>query len=379
MRVTMVIQVFWPVLGGAQRQVERLGPPLARRGVEVDVVTRRFDGTPVREQRPGLNVRRIGRPLPGGFASLQYSVLGALAVARARPDVIHAHDLLSPSTAALLASRRGRIPVIVKVLSAGPGGDIDRLLQKPLGRRRLDAAARRFKAFIAISDEVRDELMAHGVSADRIRHIPNGVDTEAFRPPTAEERSAARERLELSPEALVGIYCGRFFQTKHVEVLAEAARHAPMHVLLFGEGPRGEALERLAADPELRGRVRVFTPVDDTASLYHAADVYLSASEAEGMSNSVLEAMASGLPTLAAEAPGMRELLGDGAGIMVPERTPEAFAQTITALTEEDRARIGRTAREHVLGRYSIEAVADQLRDLYAELAPHAANAERAG
>jgi glycosyltransferase involved in cell wall biosynthesis len=342
-------------------------------------VTRRFDGTPVREQRPGLTVRRIGRPLPGGFASVQYSVLGALAVARARPDVIHAHDLLSPSTAALLASRRGRIPVIVKVLSAGPGGDIDRLLQKPLGRRRLDAAARRFKAFIAISDEVRDELMAHGVSADRIRHIPNGVDTEAFRPPTAEERRSARERLGLPDDALVGIYCGRFFDTKHVEVLAQAARHAPLHVLLFGEGPRGDALRELAADPALDGRVRVFPPVDDTAPLYQAADLYLSASEAEGMSNSVLEAMASGLPTLAAEAPGMRELLGDGAGVMVPDRTPEAFASAAASLSREDLARIGATAREHVVGRYSIEAVADQLRDLYAELAPHAATAGRLG
>ena len=369
----MVIQMFAPVLGGAQRQVERLGPPLARRGIEVDVVTRRFDGTPVRERRPGLTVRRIGRPLPGGFASLQYSVLGALAVARARPDVIHAHDLLSPSTAALLASRRGRIPVIVKVLSAGPGGDIDRLLHKPLGRRRLDAAARRFKAFIALSDEVRDELMAHGVSADRIRRIPNGVDTDAFRPPTAAERAAARQRLGLPDAALVGIYCGRFFETKHVEVLAEAARHAPIHVLLFGEGPRGEALQKLAADPALEGRVRVVPPVDDTAPLLHAADLYLSASEAEGMSNSVLEAMASGLPTLAADAPGMRELLADGAGVLLDERTPEAFARAITALSDGDRARIGATARERVLGRYSIEAVADQLRDLYAELAPHAA------
>lgn len=369
MRVAMVIQVFAPVLGGAQRQVERLGPPLAERGIEVDVVTRRVDGTPAREQRPGLTVRRMGRPLSGGLASLQYSALGALAVLRLRPDVIHVHDLLSPSTAALLASRGGRTPVVVKVLSAGFGGDIDRLLQKPLGRRRLAALSRRFRAFIALSDEVRDELLAHGIPAERIRHIPNGVETEAFRPPTPEERASERARLGVEGDELVGLYCGRFYDTKHVDVLAEIARHLPIRILLFGEGPNDGKLRRLAADPALEGRLAIHAPVDDTAPLYRAADVYLSASEAEGMSGSVLEAMASGLPTLAAEAPGMREMLRDGAGVLVAERTPEAFARAIEALSADDRARIGAAARERVIANYSIDAVADQLQALYEELA----------
>ncbi len=369
MRVAMVIQVFDPVLGGAQRQVERLGPPLERRGAEVHVVTRRVPDTPGFEQRPGLAVHRVGRALSGAAASVQYSSLGALTVARLRPDVIHAHDLLSPSTAALLASRGGSTPVVAKVLSAGLGGDIDRLLRKPFGRRRLDAMARRFSAFIALSDEVAAELGEHGVPAERIRRIPNGVDAAAFRPASAEERARERAALGVGEDELLAIYCGRFYETKHVDVLIEAARETDMRLLVYGEGPVEADLRRLAGD-----RVEIRRPVRDTAPLHRAADLYLSASEAEGMSGSVLEAMAAGTVVIAAPAPGMEELLGGGAGVITPDRTPEAFATAIRELGSPDARRpLADAARERVLARYSLDSVADQLTALYAEVTARAA------
>jgi glycosyltransferase involved in cell wall biosynthesis len=371
MRVAMVIQVFDPVLGGAQRQVERLGPPLARRGVEAHVVTRRVPDTPGFERRPGLDVHRVGRALSGAAASIQYSSLGALTVARLRPDVIHAHDLLSPSTAALIASRGGSTPVVVKVLSAGLGGDIDRLLRKPFGSRRLAAMARRFSAFIALSDEVADELREHGVPEERIRRIPNGVDAEAFRPATPEERARERVALGVGEDELLAIYCGRFYETKHVDVLIEAARGGDFRLLVYGEGPVEAELRRLAGD-----RVEIREPVRDTAPLHRAADLYLSASEAEGMSGSVLEAMAGGTVVVAAPAPGMEELLGGGAGVITSERTPEAFAQAIAELASaEARRPLADAARARVIERYSLDSVADQLAALYRELAPAAAPA----
>jgi glycosyltransferase involved in cell wall biosynthesis len=376
MRVAMVIQVFDPVLGGAQRQVERLGPPLERLGVDVHVVTRRVPDTPGFERRPGLDVHRVGRALSGAAASVQYSSLGALTVARLRPDVIHAHDLLSPSTAALLASRGGSTPVVAKVLSAGLGGDIDRLLRKPFGRRRLEALARRFSAFIALSDEVADELREHGVPDDRIRRIPNGVDADAFRPATPQERAHERAALGVGEDDLLAIYCGRFYETKHVDVLIDAAREAPVRLLVYGEGPVGDDLRRLAADPALEGRVEIRDPVRDTAPLHRAADLYLSASEAEGMSGSVLEAMAAGTVVVAAPAPGMDELLGGGAGVITADRTPAAFAAAIGELASAERRRpLAEAARERVLSRYSLASVADQLAALYGELAPAAAPA----
>jgi glycosyltransferase involved in cell wall biosynthesis len=372
MRVAMVIQVFWPVLGGAQRQIERLGRPLTEHGLEVHVVTRRVAGTPAHERRDGLEIHRIGRPTSSSaLASIQYSSLGAAATARLRPDVIHAHDLLSPSTAALLASRGGSTPVVAKVLSAGPGGDIDRLLRKPLGKQRLNLMTRRFRAFVALSHEVDAELQQHGVPAERIRRIPNGVDAAAFRPADTDERRRERARLGVRDDELLAIYCGRFYESKQVDVLIEAARLAPIRLIAFGEGPTEESLRRLADAPGLDGRVRIEKPVRDTAPLYRACDLYLSASAAEGMSNSVLEAMASGAVTVAASAPGMIEMLEDGAGVLTEDRSPEAFAAVIERLAAapEERIRIGQAARTRVLERYALDAVAARLAELYGELA----------
>src|SRR5829696_4801306 len=132
----MVIQSFLPVLGGAQRQVDLLAPLLQRRGIELTVITRRPAGTARRERRPGLEVRRMPGPDRGAAGSIAYTAGGLMALARLRPDVVHVHDLLSPSTIALLGRPLLRAPVIAKVLSTGPGGDLDRLLTKPLGRTR---------------------------------------------------------------------------------------------------------------------------------------------------------------------------------------------------------------------------------------------------
>src|SRR5690606_38689809 len=117
---------------GAQRQVQRLGPPLAERGVDVTVITRGPAGAPAREREPGLDVRRVSSGWGDLRSSLEYTARAAAAIRRLSPDVVHVHDLMSPATAALAGAVPQGIPVIAKVASIGPGGDVDRLLHKPL-------------------------------------------------------------------------------------------------------------------------------------------------------------------------------------------------------------------------------------------------------
>lgn len=372
MRVAMVVQSYPPVLGGAQRQVQRLGPLLERRGVAVTVVTRRPPGTPLRAREPGIEVLRL--PMPGlrGADSLAYTAEGVAALARLRPDVVHVHDLLSPALIALLAQPLLRVPVVAKVASTGAGGDVDRLLCKPLGRRRLAAMARRFSAFVCISGAIERELEAHGVPRARLRAIPNGVDTDVFRPARdAEERAAARGALGLPADLPLALYCGRFADVKRLDVLVETLRAAELRLLLVGEGAERERLERLAADPALGGRVTLRPVVEDPAPLYRAADMYLSASSTEGMSGSVLEAMASGLPVVAAPASGMPELLAGSAGVVLEDDGPAAFAEALRALAAapERAAAIGAAARARAVADFSLATTADRLAALYAELA----------
>jgi glycosyltransferase involved in cell wall biosynthesis len=366
----MVIQAFRPVLGGAQRQIERLAPALAERGVDVHVVTRRPPGAPARESLPGLTVHRTGGPARGSAGSVAYTALGTARTVALRPDVIHVHDLLSPGTVGLLAALPRRTPVVAKILSTGPGGDVDRLLRKPLGRRRLEAIGRRFAAFVCLSGEVEAELRGAGIDEARLRRIPNAVDATRFRPPSPDERAAARAALGVGDGNLLAAYCGRFYDSKRLDVLLAAVATSPVRAVLVGEGPAAERLRRLAGELGLGERVDFRPAVGDVLPILHAADVYVSASEAEGMSGSVMEAMAAGLPVVAAPASGMSELLGDGAGRLLGSHDPAEMAAVLGDLAGDEaaRRRLGTAARERVLDRFTVERVAGRLVALYDEV-----------
>ena len=371
LRLAAVIQSYLPVLGGAQTQVQQLGPLFARRGVDTVVVTRRVPGTPAVARDDGLLVHRLWVPERSGAASLAYMSQGVAQVLRARPDVVHVHDLLSPATIGLLSAGILRVPVVALVASTGPGGDIDRLLHKPAGARRLRRIIRHVAAFHTLADEVEAELIAHGAPAERLQRIPNGVDTERFRPPSGDERETARRRLGLSPDAVVSIYCGRFAPVKRLDVLLEAFRDAPGELVLVGNGSEEEHLRAIAQTEGLAGRVHVHPAVDDPAPILRAADLYVSASSTEGMSNSVLEAMASGLPVVASPASGMGEIVTAATGALAADMSAGELARAIAALAG-DAARRGRcaaAARALVVTRYSLAGTAEQLVGLYRRLA----------
>lgn len=365
-----VVQSYLPVLGGLQTQIHQLGPLLSQHGIDMTVLTRRVPPqAPATEHEPGgLVVRRLRVAGGGAQASLMYTAQGLAALARLRPHVIHAHDLLSPATIGLAGAALLRVPLIALVASTGPGGDVDRLLHKPLGRARLRRLARRADAFHIQARETGDELQAHGVRPERLVRIVNGVDTDRFRPRSEQERADVRARLGLPPDAVVAIYCGRFAPVKRLDLLVRALDGLPAHLVLVGEGPEEERLRALAGE-----HVTFLAPVPDTAELLGAAaDLYVSSSETEGMSHSVLESMASGLPIVASPASGMGELVGPATGALATDGTQEALHAALSTVVEasaDARRRLGAAAREHVLGGHSLAATADSLAALYRRLA----------
>jgi len=310
-------------------------------------------------------------PDRGRLGSVSYTAAGALSLARLRPDVVHVHDLLSPATIALLSQPLARAPVVAKVLSTGPGGDVDRLLTKPLGVRRLRAMASSFSAFVCLSDDVAQELRSHGVREGRLRQIPNGVDVECFRPADPREREHERARLGLRAEGPAALYAGRFAPVKQLDQLIKAVSEVrELSLIMVGEGSEEARLRGLVADLGLGDRVSMLPSVPNPAPLYRAADFYASTSTTEGMSNSVLEAMASGLPVVAMSASGMGELVSQATGSLVPSGDMVALAAALRALAlDPDRRRaLGTAARDLVADRYSLGFVADRLRDLYEEV-----------
>lgn len=376
-RVALLTSLFPPSVGGIQTQTLALARGLVELGVEVHVVTRPAPGLPAREESEGLTVLRVGLPGRGPAATLAYVGLAARAVAALGPglDVVHAHQLLSPATAALGAAALRGPPFVVTAHASGDIGDVACLArQGPLGRARLLALRHLASAFVAVSSPIRDELEAAGIPPALVRSIPNGVDTRRFAPADPTGRRRLRRALGLPPVPVV-VYTGRLAPEKGVDVLldawAEARRRGVLGTLcLVGEGPERGALERRARDHGILGAVRLAGPAADVAPWLAAADAFVLPSRTEGLSVALLEAMATGLAVVATDVGGTREAAG-GAAVLVPPEDPRALAEALGALlADEGKARaLGEAARRRVISRFGIGGVARRHLDLYGEVA----------
>jgi len=365
--VAMVIQNYVPALGGAERQLASLVPLMARRGVEPVIITRRFPGRPRHDEIEGVRVLRVPTWGPKPLRAAMF-IVGALHhLARLRPDVVHAFDTLSPSTIALTHRRRFGTPVAVKLLRSGPLGDLDRLARARDGARRLRRLLREVDMFVAISTDIDQELARRGVEPARRIFVPNGVDANRFHPPP-------RRPSDRTGGAIV-VATGRLAAEKRLVDLAERwARVHEVHrarLVLIGDGAQRPLLEgRDGVD--LRGQV------DDVAAALRGADVYVSASAAEGLSNSLLEAMASGLPCVVTDVGGVRDLIkNDEQGIVVPPDDLDRLVDEVIALLTdpERRGTTGFAARDRVSSGWALSTTADRLDALYRRLAsPTASN-----
>jgi glycosyltransferase involved in cell wall biosynthesis len=375
MRVAMFIQGYYPLLGGAERQLASLAPRLQARGVDVHVITRRYPGLVAFEMVDGVPVHRM--PIPGNkiTASLGFTISSILQVRRLRPAVLHAHELLSPTTTAVSAKRLLGIPVVAKPLRGGRLGDIQRLQRMPFGARRLATFRRSVDAFIVISREIDAELDQVGVPPARRVFIPNGVDTERFTPlPPREQsapllpRDALRESLGL-PDGPVAVFSGRLAPEKRVDRLlgvwpAVRAACAGATLLVLGSGPEAARLREMAAPG-----VRFAGQIDDVAPYLQAADLFVLPSVAEGLSNALLEAMAAGLPTIVTAVGAAGEVIEHGydGWLIQPDDEAGLQAALIGLLGDAtQRTSLGRNARQRVLQRYGLDRTADRLCELYA-------------
>lgn len=367
--MAMVIQSFLPHVGGAERQLAAVAPLLWERGIDPVIITRRRRGWSATDRvgAGGLDPRgpvpvlrvRVG----GGEAgrSVTFTAGALAAMRRVRPAVVHAFDLRSPTTTALAARRMFGVPVVAKVLRGGVHGDLDRLRRKPLGGARLRRIIRDVEAFAVISSEIDAELEALGVPADRRVRVPNGVDVRRFHPAGAWPGPVA-------------VYVGRLVPEKRVDLLVRAfaavAADVPgARLLIAGEGPAAPELRRLAVDVS---GVELLGPVTDVAGLLRVASVFVLPSDTEGLSNALLEAMASGLAVVATRVGGTPDVVTDGVeGLLVPPGDVGALSRALCRLLGDGTSarRMGAAARDRVAATLSLEVTADRLAALYRRLA----------
>lgn len=192
-----------------------------------------------------------------------------------------------------------------------------------------------------------------------VRIVPNGVDGRVFFPVERPDRRTIRLGMAAR------LVPSRDLHTllASMAVLAEAAPEIEPVLVIAGDGPLRDELGRVAASLGVADRVEFAGRLSEPAlaELLRGLDIYVQASRGEGMSTSVLQAWASGLPVIASDVPGLREMLRPGVdGVLVPPGDPPAMAEAIATLARDRSARseLGRSGRDRAAREYSLDAMA---------------------
>ncbi|HEX6424586.1 MAG TPA: glycosyltransferase family 4 protein [Acidimicrobiales bacterium] len=337
---------------GAETFAVDLAGALTARGMASNVVALSPGRTGARLAVPALGDRPLS---PTSLRALRRRAGTAQMV------VAHGSRTLPACASALLGQRA---PVVYRSIGdprAWAGSGLRRARTRLL-LRRMDAVA---VLWPGAGESVRT---LHGVPAERIHVIPNGVPAARCPVPDAGARAAARRRLGLPPHGPVVAVIGALGPEKRVgDAILAVARLPDTHLLLAGDGPDRSRLERRAAD-QAPGRVHFAGMLPGPTDALAAADVVALPSRTEGMPGVLIEAGLTGVAVVATDVGGVAQIVRDGVtGLLVPPGDVVALTAALgRALSERDR--LGAAARRHCLATFEIGAVADRWVSLAATL-----------
>ncbi|RLE96431.1 MAG: glycosyltransferase family 1 protein [Thermoprotei archaeon] len=364
MRVVLASQWFPPDVGGVSSHVRDLAYTLVRRGHEVLVLTRRG-------RRYGdLRVEGLSRV---ECASIPLSMAGRGRIASLltlfKPDLVHVHHAFTPIplAAAAAAAALGYPTVLTNHSSYLDGWDLARIA---LGKAALPVRAVLSKVdeVIAVSRSAARFIAAFLPPGRQVRVIPNGVDAERFKP-----CGPAPLRDSISADFVI-LFVGRLVYRKGLTVLLKALsllKDLDLTLVVVGEGPLRPSAEALARRLAIEDRVMFLGSINEweLPGVYRSADVVAVPSlYGEAFGIVALEAMATGRPVVASRVGGLSELvIGGETGVLVPPGDPEALAEALRALYEDEelRAQMGRRGRARILELYDWRVVIRHLEEVY--------------
>jgi glycosyltransferase involved in cell wall biosynthesis len=358
-----------PWVGGPATFIDNFCAYLAGTSHRVTVIAPSPTGPPSVEQRGNLRLVRMPTiRAPVGYQLRVTVRLDAVreALAAAQPDVLQVHHPFPLGYAAIRAARALGISSLAinhTIPACSLYGIRGRRLLYPLAHGAFSTylvwLLRQVDAVCTPTRTAAGLLRALGYRRP-IAVISNGIDTDRFTP--AADRCAARRALGL-PDRPIILYTGRLDPEKDIRTWLRAAARAvygrEAHLVIGGEGTERANLERLAAELGLADRATFpgYLPAERLPLLYRAADIYCMTSAVELQSISTLEAMASGLPVVAADAGALPELVTAGeTGYLAPAGDVDAFAAALRRLLGDPAAaqamgRAGRARAEaHSLG-----------------------------
>ncbi|QDU98170.1 glycosyltransferase family 4 protein [Lignipirellula cremea] len=345
MRVVLVSRRFWPQAQEPERTLGRLVEQLVACGVQCTVLTARWEAhSPVRFDYRGAAVFRLPSPAHSLWGATRYlrAVKRWLRENGADCDLV-CHSRLSRDLHGVqLAVADRRTPVLVRCEAAGDRGDVDASRRSPFARR-ITASIENVDAVIAVSEQVRQELLAAGVPASRIRLIENGAPIDPRRSPGMQARSRrllheSHDLFGLPPQGGLALYIGPLLASQGVFELVKAWRQVvkarPTAVLwMIGEGADGPKLWQRILNAGLDHRIILPGSFDDLTDLLQAADLLVAPALEEHSTTIVAEAAGCRLPIVASDLPGFRTAAGPGAQL-----TPPGDIDALTTALEEGLA-----------------------------------------
>lgn len=316
--------------------------------------------------RQGILVESLDRQ--AGFHPLLGRQVANVA-ARHGATVIHCHQY-SPFVYSALA-RPWRPSLRVVFTEHGRLSDAPPSPKRRAVNRFLRYGATRV---FAVSAELREHIVAEGFSERQTGVIYNGIDV--LPAPSPAQRDAVRGQLQLPDSAVVVATVARLDPVKDLGVLVQAVSQVnaetPMRLLVVGDGSERAALEK-AAQAADGGRSTIFLGHrEDARALLAGCDLFANSSISEGVSLTILEAMAAGLPVVATRVGGTPEVVDDTCARLVPARNVEAMTDALRALARDPQlcAALGRAGRRRVEERFTLERMVREYREEYVRPSP---------
>ena len=376
MKIALVSEYYYPLLGGITEHVHNLALTLSERGHDVTVVTHNINPRKNHhypDEELTFKVARFGKGIPiysnGSFArvTLGRNLGGQLKrfFAREQFDVIHAHSPLTPILP-VIALRNSNAPVTIGTFHTY----FDRSRGYGIMKKMSADHMNMIDGKVVVSDACVEALSRYFVnSREEYKVIPNGVDPDYFQPD-------APVIPEFDDDKLNILFVGRFDPRNGLKTMIEAFKlvrkqYDNCRLIVVGDGPlrpyyRSLVGKTLAPDVHFAGLINGGRP-----NYYASADIYCTPCTKASFGVVLLEAMSSATPIVASDINGYRLVMEDNKqGFLVPESKPAAFAEALLKLLKDPelRACMGQAGRETVLSTFSWDIVADQIEKLYYQL-----------
>jgi sugar transferase (PEP-CTERM/EpsH1 system associated) len=359
-------------MGGTELGVVRLANGLDRSRIETSICSCKPADAARERLSPEVRLIEFNRR-DGNDPKFVLQLAGLLR--RTKPDILHTHSwgtLLEGLIAARLAG--------VRRVVHGEHGTMETRGRNLVVQRW---AWGRVDRMLSVSSRLA-ERMSSSVEfpRERIRVIRNGIDTTRFTPA---RREAARHRLGLRDEDVAIGTAGRLVPVKDQATLLTALSQlkregAPFRAFLAGDGPLLDTLSAQAREGDIADRIGFLGARADIEDVLAAYDVFVLSSVSEGLSNTILEAMSSGLPVIATRVGGADELVEhEHTGVLVAPSDPPAMAAAIRRLLENQQLRqsMGAAGRRRAETEFSVTRMIAAYEDMYLELAGTRPRSER--